>query len=144
MFGSSFALVALPALAPNQENGTSPRDLGRLVRATVGSSVVAALFVVVIAVATVALNVVRVLGAGLKASGLPAQASIGDGLGVAATVVLMVALIPPLGLLGAAVAALISYLVTLVYLARIAYRQLHISPRTLLMPTAPTSRGCGT
>ena len=85
--------------------------------------------------ATVALNTVRVLGAGLKAAGLPAQASIGDGLGVAATVVVMVALIPPLGLVGAALAALISYLASMLYLIWIAYRHLHISPAALLLPT---------
>ena len=158
MFGSTFALVALPALARGRDQTSSSRDLGRLLRATVCTSLLAALAVVIaapvavnvlfgtafaamvfpaqiVAVATIVLNTCRVLGAGLKAAGLPAQSSVGDVVGAMATLGLLLVLTPRLGLTGAAIAALASYLATLLYLIWIAHRHLEMLPRTLLLPT---------
>ena len=86
--------------------------------------------------ATVALNASRVLSAGLKAANLPSQASIGEAVGAVATVLGMLALIPPLGLMGAAGASLLSYLVSLAYLGWTVHRRLEVSFQELFVPKA--------
>ncbi|MFI5269983.1 MAG: polysaccharide biosynthesis C-terminal domain-containing protein [Chloroflexota bacterium] len=87
------------------------------------------------ALATILLNACRVLGAGLKAAGLPARSSVADIVGAVATLGLVLMLTPRLGLTGAAVAVLISYLASLAYLAWTAHRELGISPWSLFVPT---------
>jgi O-antigen/teichoic acid export membrane protein len=88
-----------------------------------------------LAVATVALNACRVLGAGLKAAGVPERAGLGELIGAALTLAGMLALLPRLGLLGAGLAAALSYAASLAYLACEASRRLGVPPRALLAPT---------
>ncbi|MFI5269982.1 MAG: hypothetical protein ACHQ7M_21600, partial [Chloroflexota bacterium] len=49
LFGSTFTLVALPALAPSHDHERSANDLGGLSRATVYTSLLAGVAVVVLA-----------------------------------------------------------------------------------------------
>ena len=159
LFGSSFALVALPALARRRSSSAAVEDIGRLCRATVYSSLAAGAILVVSMPAAVehlfgpsfagaalpaqilvgavaALNAARVLCAGFKGLGLPEQASYAEGIGTAVTLALMLALVPPLGLIGAALAAALSWLATLGYLAWAGWRRLGMAPVTLVVPTS--------
>lgn len=159
LFGSSFAIVALPSLASQRHGPGRPMaDVSRLVRATLYLSLLAALALLVLApalirvllgpaflpaapvarllgLAAVALNASRVIGGGLKAANLALTSSMAEMLAGAATVAALLALLPWLGIMGAAIASLLSYTTSLAYLTCAARRHLNISIRALLLPS---------
>jgi Na+-driven multidrug efflux pump len=68
-------------------------------------------------VAMLPLTMVRLLASDLKGRGRAGLVSVSTAIGLGATVVLDLALVPPLGIVGAAVASLVAYTVTAVALS---------------------------
>jgi O-antigen/teichoic acid export membrane protein len=85
-------------------------------------------------VAVVILNLNRVFGAILRGADRPADPGIGELIGLGVTAIGLAALLPIMGLMGAALVSLLAYLVTLVWLARSGGRALDCSPGKLLSP----------
>ncbi len=157
LVGSSVSMVALPAVARLQSGAAQRAAARRFAQLTLGVSVVVtvpmALFAPVLLqlffgaayrdaaevsrvllVAAVALSTGRVIGTLLRAVGRPLDAGIGEVVALAATVVGLAALLPMLGIMGAAIASLVAYSVSLAWTARRAARALNISTSGLLVP----------
>jgi O-antigen/teichoic acid export membrane protein len=151
LVGSSVALVALPRLAALTPSRAA-RETRRLVALTLGVSALVTAPLVVLApwlvgfffgsafsgavpacrvllLAAVALSLNRALSAMLTGLGRPVDSGVGELLALVCTVVLLATLLPALGLLGAAVASLVAYLVSAIWMGT---RMLHATspPRT--------------
>ena len=172
LVGSSVALVALPVLARLR---SAPKQLAparRLIVLTLGLSTLVAVPMIVLTpqlldfffgqsfraatsptrillVAAVLLSTSRALGAILKALGRPLQAGLADGIALGVTVVALAALLPLFGLVGAAVASLLAYGVSLTWMIDRTARALSVRPWRLFLPegvahgAAPATVGGG-
>ncbi len=158
LLSSSVALVALPAVARGHSIGEMRRDFIRSVRVTFVLSAITAVLIVfltpflislffgraflpatnvarVLLLAAVILSTSRVLSACLKAINRPLVPGLAELLAVIITVVALAALLPWLGLMGAAIASLLAYGASFSYMAWFSMRHLEISPLALILPT---------
>ena len=156
LIGSSVALVALPALARLRSAPEQIAPARRLIALTLGLSTLLAVPMIIFApqlvelffgpsfraaqgparvllVAAVLSSTGRALGAILKALGRPLQAGLADAIGLVLTVVALAALLPALGLLGAAVASLLAYGVSLLLMISRVARALDVAPLRLFL-----------
>jgi stage V sporulation protein B len=88
----------------------------------------------IVAVAMLPFAIHRLLGGDLRGRGRPGLVSVSSGLALAATVVLDIALIPPFGITGAAVASLVAYSVAAFALMAF-FRRATGAPVRELVPT---------
>jgi O-antigen/teichoic acid export membrane protein len=88
----------------------------------------------ILLVAAVALSTNRALEAVLRGVGRPLDAGIAEFVALGATAVGLATLLPTLGILGAALASLAAYLISMVYMTRRATRSLGITQMQLLTP----------
>jgi len=86
----------------------------------------------ILVAAAVALALARLLGALLKASGLPLSPARGELVGLIVGAVLLLTLLPVVGVIAAAVASLAAYTVTALWLLRRLGSVLHVKPRSLI------------
>jgi O-antigen/teichoic acid export membrane protein len=157
LIGASVAKAALPNVArlePGPERSLLAR---RLVSATVLLSAAASLPVIVLApqlitlffghpyavganiarillVGAVALSTNRALEAVLRGVGRPLDAGVAEFVALGATAIGLAALLPTLGLVGAAWASLFAYVVSMVYMLARVTRSLEIGPMAVLTP----------
>jgi O-antigen/teichoic acid export membrane protein len=157
LVGVSAATVALPSVASATSVGQRVDQARRLVGVTLLAStavtvpLVAALPLLVhlffgrayatavgpgrvLLVAAVAFSVSRVLGAVLRALGRPLDAGLAELLALVATMLGLAALLPTLGLMGAAVTSLAAYLLSSCWMAGRAARELGVSAVSLMVP----------
>jgi O-antigen/teichoic acid export membrane protein len=90
----------------------------------------------ILVVAAVALSTNRALEAVLRGVGRPLDAGVAEFVALGATAVGLATLLPTLGILGAGLASLAAYLVSMVYMTQRATRSLGISQLQLLTPDA--------
>jgi len=161
LVGASASLVVLPAVARLPPGAARARSAWRTVAATLLGSVAVTVpvfavlpqlialffggaygaavpFARVLLVAAVLLSTNRVLGAILRAVGRPLDAGAAELLALGTTVVGLAALLPLLGLMGAALTSLLAYAVSTAWMARRAIRAL--GPSALPSP-APGRKG---
>lgn len=157
LVGSSVAMVSLPTIA-RLGDGAARRELARkhisltilgslaltiplvlaagpvvdlLFGAAFSGAVVTAQ---VLLLAAAALSTNRVLGAIMKAVDRPLEPGKGELLGLAVTLAALAVLLPTLGIVGAGIASLLAYVVSLAWNVRGAAAALSISPRAVLLP----------
>ncbi len=158
LVGSSVSMVALPAVAGLESGAAQRAAARRFAQLTLGVSVAVTIPMVLFApaliqlffgaayrdaadvsrvllVAAVALSSGRVIGTLLRAVGRPLDAGIGEVVALGVTVVGLAALLPMLGIMGAAVASLVAYSVSMAWTARRAARALDFSISSLLLPS---------
>jgi O-antigen/teichoic acid export membrane protein len=87
----------------------------------------------VLMISTIAYSAARCLEAILRALNMPWQASLGEVIALAVTAVALAVLLPLLGLMGAALASLLAYATSMVWMLRVTSRRLGISLRALLL-----------
>lgn len=156
LVGSSVAMVALPVLARLRSAPEQIAPARRLIALTLGLSTLVAVPMTVFApqlvelffgrsfraaegparillVAAVLLSTSRALGAILKALGRPLQAGLADAIALVVTVTTLAALLPLLGLVGAAVSSLLAYGVSLAWMVDRAARALGVRPLQLFL-----------
>jgi O-antigen/teichoic acid export membrane protein len=90
----------------------------------------------ILVVAAVALSTNRALEAVLRGVGRPLDAGVAEFVALGATAVGLATLLPTLGILGAGLASLDAYLVSMVYMTRRATRSLGVTQVQLLTPDA--------
>ena len=88
----------------------------------------------VLLVAAVILGMNRVLSAAARGIGRPLDAGIAEGLALLVTILVLAVLLPIYGLLGAAVASLLAYLVSTGWMLHKTRRALDVSIRSLISP----------
>jgi O-antigen/teichoic acid export membrane protein len=88
----------------------------------------------ILLVGAIALSTNRALESVLRGVGRPLDAGIAEFVALGATVVALAALLPTLGLVGAAWASLVAYLVSNAYMLRGVTRSLEIGPVALFTP----------
>jgi enterobacterial common antigen flippase len=88
-----------------------------------------------LAPATVVLGMNQILSTAFRGIGRPEIGSSAELLGLAVTAISLVALLPRYGMYGAAVASLLAYSASHVYLLRRASSIFGIGPRSLCLPT---------
>lgn len=158
LVGSSVAIVALPAVAslgPGKERSSLAAQLSAitlllsaavsvpimplaplLVRLFFGHSFAAAApIAVILLVASMLLSLNRALGATLRAAGAPFAAGRPELIAMVVTIVALPALLPVLGVSGAAVASLLAYGTSSVLLLRAARSTFGVSLMALLVPS---------
>ncbi len=156
LVGWSVTLVALPAVARLDAGRERRIAVARFSRVTlVGAAAVSAPLVVfapylirlvfggtfagaagisrILLVAAVVLTTNHVLQGVLKGLGRPLEAGVGEGLALVVTLAGLAALLPWLGLAGAALTALLAYLVSACWLATRVGRVLGLSPAGLFL-----------
>lgn len=161
LIGVSVAFVALPSVAGRSTDAERVADARRYASLTLAASllvvlplVAAAPLVVEIAfgeqfedatgvarillVASVALALARVLESVLKGLDRPLEAGIAEGIALAVTVVALAALIPLLGITGAAIASLLAYTTCAAYAVRRVTLALPVTAPGLLLPGRDT------
>ena len=157
LVGSSIGMVALPAVArlpPGRERTSAAR---RFVSVTLALSALASVPLIVFApgvirlffgedfltavdvtrvllVAGAVLSTNRALAAVLRAANRPGDASKGQLVALLATVVALAALLPAFGIMGAGLASMFAYSVSMVSLVRSTGRALEIPAVSLLVP----------
>lgn len=157
--GSSVGMVALPAVAKHERGAERAAAARRFVGITVVVSALVTVPIVlftpqlitlffgaeyrdaatvarVLLVAGVVLSTTRALGAVLRAVDRPLDASRGQLAALVVTAVALAALLPAMGLLGAGIASLLAYAVSMLVLVRRAARELGLPARLLLLPDA--------
>jgi O-antigen/teichoic acid export membrane protein len=157
LIGQSVAKAALPNVAHLDEGPERTILARRLVSATVLMSTVASIPVIIFApqlitlffghayatganvarillVAAIALSTNRALESVLRGVGRPLDAGIAEFVALGATAVALAALLPILGLAGAAWASLLAYVVSNAYMLQRAARSLGIGPLAVLLP----------
>jgi O-antigen/teichoic acid export membrane protein len=163
LIGSSIATAAFPTLA-RLETAEARRDAVRgFIRLTVGASAAIVIPMMiftgpiisfffkdvyldatsatrVLLVAAVALSMNRAMGACVKALDRPLDSGIAEMLGLTVTVVSLAALLPALGIMGAAVASLLAYASGTVWMLRRTTRALEISIASVFLPAAGVRR----
>lgn len=158
LIGSSVSFVALPAvarLAPGEERTAAARRFvvltvlistiftipflvftGPLIDLLFGQDFRGATNVCrVLLVGAVALSTTRAVGAILKAVNRPLDAGIAETLALVVTVVLLAALLPTMGIMGAGVASLAAYAIGCAFSLRQAARALGIASYQMVLPT---------
>lgn len=95
----------------------------------------------VLVVAGALLGVGRTLGAVLKGVGRPLDAGVAELIGLGVTAVGLAALLPTMGILGAAITSLVAYTASMAYALRRASRAFGAGTRALLIPTRETVVG---
>jgi O-antigen/teichoic acid export membrane protein len=156
LIGWSIAMVVLPTIARTEGNQRKALA-GRFIGLTVALSTAATLPLVVLAptvlglffgasfrsvadvarvllIASVFLSVNRALEAALQGIARPLDAGIAEFIALGATVAGLAILLPALGLLGAAVASLVAYLISTAWMSRRLARVLGSSLSELLIP----------
>lgn len=163
LIGSSVALAAFPIVA-HLESADARRDaVRRFLRLTIAGSVVVVVPMIILTspmiafffkeaylgaanvtrvllVAAVALSMNRALAACVKALDRPLDAGFGEFLALGVTVVALALLLPMLGIMGAAVASLLAYAVSTVWMLRRTTRALDMSLASVLLPDGPELR----
>ncbi len=164
LVGLSVSLIALPVLARLEPGPERSARAARYARLTLVGAAVVTLPMVVLApavirllfgesfegaanvsrvllVAAVVLTTNRTLGAILNAVGRPLDAGVAELVALAVTVAGLAALLPTLGLMGAAIASLLAYVVSMAWLTVKASRALDLAVRDLfrLRPLAAQS-----
>lgn len=163
LVGTSVAMVALPSVAAIPA-GSERSDLAtRYVRITLAVATAGTIPIIlltpqlldvffghefrsaatvcrILLVASIALGLNRTLGASLTAGGKPLQAGVGETIGLVVTVVALGAMLPILGLIGAAIASLLAYGAAALYMAFRACRVFERSPLQLFLPSVVTDR----
>lgn len=157
LVGMSVYLVALPAVASLESGSAQATAARRLVALTFVLSTVVSVPIVlfapalielffggaflpaadvarVLVVAAIAFSTNRALGAVLKAIGRPLDPGVAEIIALGATVGGLAALLPAFGLMGAAVASLISYAVSTIWMVRRVMRALNLSAMSLFLP----------
>jgi O-antigen/teichoic acid export membrane protein len=165
VIGNSLATIALPTVSAAGSTDEMRRMLARLVKATLVASVLAAGALAIAAptvinvffgpsflaatpvaqvllVASTVASTNRVMSAGLRAFNWPLQAGAGDLLAAGVTVLSLVALVPMIGLMGAAIAVALASAANLGFNLWI-YKRLKIPTRELFIPSASDLRGLG-
>jgi O-antigen/teichoic acid export membrane protein len=155
LVGTSVAFVALPVISRNCHAEALAMQIRRMTVITLTVSLAVSVPLIALApqlielffgrsylpvtnvcrvllAAVVMLSMSRTLAAALKGAGRPLQAGLADGIGLLVTVVALGALLPPLGLLGAAIASVLAYGATLLFMARAAGRVVGTSARGLV------------
>lgn len=158
LIGTSTSLITLPAIArlhPGKEQALAARQFISL---TVIVSAVMTLPIVlltepliglffgsaftpvanvcrVLLVASIFFSTNRCVGAVLKAVGRPLEAGVAEILAIAVTLVGLAVLLPSMGLMGAAIASLVSYGVSTAWMTRRAARALEVGWVSLVFPT---------
>jgi len=147
LVGFSISLVAMPAIARLEAGVVRTETAVRYIRLTLAAASCVALPMVALAplvvrvvfghefaaaagparillVATVVYNLARVTSTTLKATGRPLQAGIGEAIALAVTCAGLAALLPLLGITGAALASLLAYALSAAWMVRTAARVL--------------------
>lgn len=161
LIGFSFAVVALPLIAPI-DGAVERRRVARLiVSATLICAIVATIpiFILepqlirfffgeefvsatgvgrVLLVAGVVFGLNRVMEALLQAVGRPLESSLGEGVALAVTAAGLAALLPTLGIMGAGVTSLIAYSTSSAFMVWRAGKALEMPPLLLLKPERGT------
>lgn len=155
--GYSISLVALPTVARSAPNDERTRRIQRFLQITILTSscmtipmliftepiislffgrafVPVANVARVLLVAAVILGMNRVLSAAARGIGRPLDAGIAEGLALIVTILALAVLLPIYGLLGAAVASLLAYLVSTGWLVHKTRRALDVSIGSLIFP----------
>jgi O-antigen/teichoic acid export membrane protein len=163
LVGSSVAFVALPEVAQLRERDQQLAATRRYLRITVALAVLVTVPLVVLAprlielffgsafapvgnvcrillAAGVLLSVSRALAALLTALNRPLDAGLAESCGLVVTAVALGVLLPAFGLMGAAVASLIAYTVTLGWMVRRTARVLDTPVASLLLPAERAPR----
>jgi O-antigen/teichoic acid export membrane protein len=158
LLASPLAIVAFPAVASAQSESDMQDKFARFVRATfvLSTLVASASFVAIptliklffgpaflpaagvtqiLLFGTVVLTTGRVMGEGLKGFNHPLVPGIAEILAAGVTLVALAALLPSLGLMGAALASVLAYLTSLSYMLWFSNRRLGISLLKLLVPS---------
>lgn len=157
LVGVSTSLIALPALARLAPGPERARSGARFVSLTVLASTAVSLPLIlctpliirlffgtafepvanvcrVLIVASILLSTNRSIGAVLKAIGRPLDAGMAELMALAATTVGLALLLPLIGLMGAAIASLVSYAVAMAWMTRRTARALDVPWLSLLVP----------
>jgi O-antigen/teichoic acid export membrane protein len=168
--GASISLVALPSVARSAQDDERTRKVQRLLQIALITSLsvtipmllltgpIISLFfgsafrpvtnvARVLLIASVILGMNRVLSAVARGIGRPLDAGVAEGLALVVTVLALAILLPVYGLMGAAVASVLAYLVSTGWMLRKARRALGVSMRSLILPWqsgSPYSPGRGT
>lgn len=155
--GTSVSLIALPSIARLEGTAERLRAARHFVAVTLWLSALVSLPMLlltrplivlffgsgfapatnvcrVLLVASVLYSTSRALGAVLKGAGRPLDAGIAELVAVGATVAGLAVLLPWLGLMGAAIASLVAYGVSVLWMLRRASRALETPLHTLLVP----------
>jgi O-antigen/teichoic acid export membrane protein len=98
----------------------------------------------VLVVAAVCLGMNQFLEEAVRGLGRPGLATVAELCGFAVTAVGLAVLLPRFGILGAALASLLSYTTVLIMLVVILHRRLGLRPRDLLLPRPADVRSCWT
>jgi O-antigen/teichoic acid export membrane protein len=145
LIGTSVSFVALPVISRSTGREALSMYIRRITVITVGLSLAVSVPLIVAAPrlielffgraylpatnicrvllgAVVMLSTSRTLAAALKGAGQPLQAGLADGIGLVVTVVALAAFLPTFGLLGAALASVLAYATTLLWMIRAAGR----------------------
>jgi O-antigen/teichoic acid export membrane protein len=161
LIGFSFAVVALPLIAPVDAKDERRRVARLIVSATLvcGFLVSVPIFILepvlikfffgaefvdaagvgrVLLVAAIVFGLNRVMEALLQAVGRPLESSIGEAVALGVTAVGLGVLLPTAGIMGAGITSLIAYSASSAFMVRRASRALDISPLTLVIPERGT------
>lgn len=157
LVGSSIASTALPIVARMDSREARRQAVRRFAAVTLVSSTLVAVPVIVFApaiihlffkdpyltatnvtrvlmVAAVALSMNRAMGACARALDRPLDAGIAEFVGLAVTVIGLAALLPWLGIMGAAIASLAAYALSAAWMLRRVARALELPVAALLLP----------
>ncbi|MGE0229519.1 MAG: lipopolysaccharide biosynthesis protein [Dehalococcoidia bacterium] len=163
MIGSSISMVALPAVSRASSVAAARHTVVQFVRAAIVLSVAATLplFVVmpvvvslffgdayrgsvevarVLVVGAVFLSCARVLGSALKGLGEPLDAGLAEGGALVVTAAGLAIMMPAFGLMGAAVASLLSYVASAIWAFRRAAFRAGITPSEFLVELVRPAR----
>lgn len=163
LIGSSIAVAALPTVARLETREAQREAVRGFLRLTLAVStviVIPALILTgpiisfffkdvyleatgvtrVLLVAAVALSMNRAMAACAKALDRPLDSGISEMLGLVVTVVTLAALLPVLGIMGAAVASLLAYGAGTVWMLRRTTRALEMSVASVFLPSAGARR----
>jgi O-antigen/teichoic acid export membrane protein len=157
LIGNSVAMVALPTVSRRQPDGERAVRARALIHLTVVLSAIVSVPIILLAeplldflfghaftpaasvmrvllVAAVVLSTNRALQAALKGFGRPLDAGVAEALALAATCLAIAVLMPLIGLMGAAVASLIAYSVSMCWMLLRLRRLAGTTARGLLIP----------
>ena len=155
--GSSVALAAFPVVAKLRDAGARRQAVRRFVQLALICSVAVAIPLMlavpvlidvffkdqysgaagvsrVLILAAVVLSTNRAIAACLRAVDRPLDTGIAEVLALAVTVMGLAALLPAMGIMGAALVSLLAYCVSTAWMVRQAGRALDVSPLRLLVP----------
>lgn len=155
--GASISLVALPSVARSAQNEERTRKIQRLLQialiTSVGVTIPMLLLTApiigfffgsafrpvagvarVLLLGSVILGMNRVLSAAARGIGRPLDAGVAEGLALIVTVLALAVLLPAYGLMGAAIASVLAYLVSAGWMLHKARGALGVTTRSLILP----------